>query len=470
MEPARASQGTRPINRWTARLKDAQLERAYRRYAVETGGHLDRLLMISGAAAHVGYALLDWFAVRDIAPAMNANRFIAASLMVALWAFSFTNTGRRFHMWLSLAIAGIAIISTSILIHQVGSPSPPYYVGLIHVGVGFSALGRITFRANSALLLLITAGFFWSVADLPKTPALVTGQFFVIGTFMSCAMSNYFLETNRRIEFLTVREKEIYYVQVQAMADEAKQSLRRKNALLNVLGHVVKTPLHQMIGYAQLIEQTARQANADADEVAFAEEISRAGQALTHQSQRILDYARADAGLISATPQKTNVARVVAEVMYRHEDTIAEKRLDLHNEVEGLDVVVDVRHVVRAFDEVLDNAVRYSPPGTEIHLYTETEADRVILCLRDAGPGIAEGDVDRIGDALNRTEEFRNVGGDKLGIGVSLARILAEIGQAKVLLSSFPGQGTLVQIIMPRREVESPAEADASLTTLSSAA
>ncbi|MEM9422570.1 MAG: HAMP domain-containing sensor histidine kinase, partial [Pseudomonadota bacterium] len=258
------------------------------------------------------------------------------------------------------------------------------------------------------------------------------------------------LERNRRLEYLEFRAKEHYYAQVKVMAEEAELSVRRKNALLNVLGHVVKTPLHQIIGYAQIIEQSEALPPEEEQISSFAEEIRRAGQALSYQSQRILDYSRAEADLIGSQFHDSNAARMVREAIYRHEDSIREKHINVKIGCGETPIRVDTRHVIRALDELIDNAVRYCPPGSNILITTEETVGGLALTIADDGPGIAEGDINRVGDALNQTEEFRNMGGDKLGIGVSLAHILLKLGGGKLHFCSIPDIGTVARVIFPR--------------------
>lgn len=444
-----SSSARRAISPWSATFKDRELERAYRKFAVDQNGRVDQLLMISGALILALYGFLDWMVLGDLASWTVANRAIASSLIAGCWILSYTSFGQRHLMWISAMTVVLATVCMMTMIMKIGSISPPYYIGLIHVGVMFSSVARINFRVCTSLLYFIIGWFLIATWGFKVDPAFVSGRFFVVGTLMSCAMGNYFLEYTRRQDFIAHREREQFYLQVQAMADEAEKSVKRKNALLNVLGHVVKTPLHQIIGYAQIIEQSDDLPEETRDTPGFAAEIHRAGVALSHQSQRILDYSRADAGLITSKPQRSHCKRMVREAIYRHEAMINEKKIALAVNCDETPVYADTRHIVRALDELIDNAIRYSPPGSQLRIESHITSAGVVLSIGDNGPGIPEGDIDHVGDALNRTEEFRNMGGDKLGIGVSLARTLVRIGGGKLYFSSIPDQGSLAQIVFP---------------------
>ncbi|MEM9235050.1 MAG: HAMP domain-containing sensor histidine kinase, partial [Pseudomonadota bacterium] len=396
-------------------------------------------------------------------------RVISFPILVALFFLTFTPWGHRNMMWITVAIVATVSVSFAFIMAAIGSASPPYYVGLIQLAVQFSAVARLNFRVCAGLLGFMTLTLFFATRGFPAGVDLLTGQVLVISIFIGSAAGNYFLERNRRMEFVTYREREHFYARVKEMAEDAERSVDRKNALLNVLGHVVKTPLHQIIGYAQIIEQTDAETEADQETRSFASEIYRAGTTLSHQSQRLLDYSRADAGLLPASPQTTTPARVVREAIYRHEDPADAKRIKLEIDCEENDIVIDPRHMTRALDELIDNAVRYCPPGSTVRISSTRTAAGTVISIADNGPGIVEANFDLAGEALRQVEDVRKLGGDKLGIGVSLSRTLARISGGALYFSSIPDKGSLAQILIPdckiddlRAEAEVPALKQAS--------
>lgn len=405
--------------------------------------------MISGALIHISYSLLDLAVLGELAPFTIAMRFLSLPFLLALFLLTFTEVGRERMQTITVAIVLIVTVSFATIIQAIGQASPPYYVGLIHLGVTFSAVARLNFRVCSALLVLMIAVLFIATKDFPNGPDLLAGQALVASIFLSCAMGNYFLERNRRLEFITYRDKERFYARVSQLAADAERSVQRKNALLNVLGHVVKTPLHQIVGYAQIIEQSSELPGASEEIPGFAAEINRAGQVLSHQSQRILDYSRADAGLLPSTPQRTTPARMVREAVYRFEERAKEKCITLDIDVAETAVCVDNRHLTRALDEVLENAVRYCQPGNTITLRTRHTMQGVTLTVTDNGPGAADIGLKAIEDAFDRIEDFRKMGGDKLGIGLSLARILTSIAGGQFFFASIPGHGSQAEFVLP---------------------
>lgn len=444
-----------PISPWSVRFRERDVEKAFRKYAIDKGGRTDQLLMVSGGMIHLFYGILDWILLPTLAPQFILIRLCGFLAIMALASLTLTDWGKTRMMTLTIIIVSVVNVSMAYIFFAMETLTPPYYVGLIHLAVVFSAVARLNVRICAALLASTYASFAVGSSLIPWGTDVAFAHFTLMSILFSCAAGNYFLEHNRRLEYILYRDKERYYTQVRQMVDDAENSIRRKNALLNVLGHVVKTPLHQVIGYAQILEQSEDLPPEDREVATFASEIHRAGHALSHQCQRILDYSRADSGLISANPQRSNANRLVREASHRHQATADEKRISFVVDCCETPILVDTRHATRALDELIDNAVRYCPPGSEVRITTSESYGVIMIAITDNGPGIPEGDIERVGDALTKIDEFRNMGGDKLGIGVSLARTLLHITGGTLRFSSFPDIGSRAEVLLPIKQEES---------------
>lgn len=436
------------LDLWSVRFQDQSKEGAFKTFSVDRNGLTERFIMFSGAGLHLSYGVLDALTIGDLATSTIIVRLLGFLLIIPAVAWTLTSLGKRNIMWVASFVVVVMAVSMGIMIQWMGTITPPYYVGFIHLSLVFCSVVQINFRVCAALLLFNYATFLYAMPVIPNQVDLVAAHFFLVATFISCATVNYVLERSRRLEFVEYREKQRYFDQVREMRDAAEGSLRRRNALLNVLGHVVKTPLHQVIGYAQVIEQTAKMSGEETEIPGFADEIVRAGQTLSHQSQRILDYSRAEAGLLNISLQTTTPKRLISEVTHKYLQPAEDKKVAIKIDCEETPVFVDPRHMARGLDELVGNAVAYCPPGSTITIRSRMAAERIVLSIMDDGPGIPESEIARVSDALNQTDEFKNVGGDRLGIGVSLARILIRISGGELLFSSAPDKGCLAEIVL----------------------
>jgi two-component system, OmpR family, phosphate regulon sensor histidine kinase PhoR len=115
----------------------------------------------------------------------------------------------------------------------------------------------------------------------------------------------------------------------------------------------------------------------------------------------------------------------------------------------GLRVLADGPSVQRALTNVLDNAVRFSPPGGRVTVEAQLRADaeRVEIVVADEGPGIAPADLDRIFERFYRSDRSRSGGG--AGLGLAIARHIVEGHGGTISAGNRPHGGTEIRLTLP---------------------
>ena len=101
----------------------------------------------------------------------------------------------------------------------------------------------------------------------------------------------------------------------------------------------------------------------------------------------------------------------------------------------------------QVFANLLDNALKYTPDGGEIHLHCATAGDRVIVRVRDSGMGIPLAEQPRIWERLYRGDKSRSQRG--LGLGLSLVKAIVEAHQGTVSVQSELGKGSEFTVSIP---------------------
>jgi signal transduction histidine kinase len=103
----------------------------------------------------------------------------------------------------------------------------------------------------------------------------------------------------------------------------------------------------------------------------------------------------------------------------------------------------------RALDNLLDNAQKYSEPGTPIHLHVAAASDAILLSVKDRGIGIAAEDIPRVTTPFFRTDRSRARKTGGLGLGLSLAKRIVEAHRGTLHVHSQLGEGTDVHVTLP---------------------
>jgi two-component system, OmpR family, sensor histidine kinase SenX3 len=123
--------------------------------------------------------------------------------------------------------------------------------------------------------------------------------------------------------------------------------------------------------------------------------------------------------------------------------------LQLHPGVTGALVACDRRQVVIAISNLIDNAVKYSEPGSPVTVSTALLDDTVEVCVRDAGIGIPGRDLERIFERFYRVDQARSRATGGTGLGLAIVRHVARAHGGDITVESIEGQGSTFRFVLP---------------------
>ncbi|WP_433795399.1 ATP-binding protein [Actinoplanes sp. CA-252034] len=228
--------------------------------------------------------------------------------------------------------------------------------------------------------------------------------------------------------------------------DLSRQLARAQGDFVNLIGHELRTPLTSITANATLLaEETA---GLDPEIREMSGTIARNAGALQRIADTLLDLAGLDSGHLGLDLRDVDLASLVADAVtcLRHSGG----RLTLVTEVPAeLRLPCDEVRLRQVVDDVLSNAVRYSPPGAPIHVRLR-EADAMAeLYIADSGIGTPEGEHVRVFDRFFRGSNVRHQGSTGSGLGLSLARAIVLLHGGTITLSDNRPSGTVVRIRLP---------------------
>ncbi|MDT7545983.1 MAG: two-component system, OmpR family, phosphate regulon sensor histidine kinase PhoR [Actinomycetota bacterium] len=224
---------------------------------------------------------------------------------------------------------------------------------------------------------------------------------------------------------------------------------RMKTEFLSNVSHELRTPLTPIRGYAEIL---VAKPNVDADKVTmFATTIRDESLRMGRVVDLLVDVAAIEAGRVTVTPRSVPVRELVDGRLATWKAKAPGRADDLKRRVAGglPSVMVDPIWVGKALDELIDNAVKHTPPGTAITLTATRLEDTVRVGVRDAGPGIAEADQRTLFTSFEQVDgsATRRVGG--LGLGLSFVRRLAEDAGFPLSFTSTVGKGSEFALDLP---------------------
>lgn len=162
----------------------------------------------------------------------------------------------------------------------------------------------------------------------------------------------------------------------------------------------------------------------------------------------IMDISEAEAGLVRLDVIPLSVAVVMQRTVDAYVELAEERGVLVRNQItRGLRVRADEIALGRAFANLIDNAIKYTPAGGVVTLEAQREEGRIRISFTDTGIGIPQEDLPRIWDRLFRSDRSRTERG--LGLGLSFVRAIVEAHGGAVFAESGSAQGTVVSLTLP---------------------
>ena len=222
-----------------------------------------------------------------------------------------------------------------------------------------------------------------------------------------------------------------------ALLERLRQSLDAQRAFVADAAHELRSPLTALKLQLELLRRAGGGANADLDaaRAGIGEGIERA----TRLVEQLLALARSEPSAAPAARERVDLAEVARRMIAETVPFATSRRIEFALAapapafVEGDPVALAL--LVR---NLVDNAARYSPPGSRVDVAVEREAGAVTLRVDDAGPGIPEGERQRVFDRFYRRAEGGESGS---GLGLAIVRSVATSHGATVALERSPAGG-----------------------------
>jgi PAS domain S-box-containing protein len=224
---------------------------------------------------------------------------------------------------------------------------------------------------------------------------------------------------------------------------------RMKSEFLSNVSHELRTPLTPIKGYAEILAR--RDLRPDAAQ-RFAGQILESTEQLERIVGMIVDFAALDSGRVQPRPVPVEVGDLVGDTLARWRSR-APDRTFTRRVSRGLPkVAVDPVLMAKCLDELIDNAVKFSPNGEPVNITAGAADGRVCLSVRDRGVGIElEAASKAFSDFFQADgSETRHFGG--LGLGLALVRRIVDVLGADATIESEPGQGATVHLDLPIAE------------------
>jgi two-component system sensor histidine kinase KdpD len=229
-------------------------------------------------------------------------------------------------------------------------------------------------------------------------------------------------------------------------AEVQAEGERLRNALLSSVSHDLRTPLATIIGASSgLVEE-----GDDLDPATrrdLARSIQQEAERLDRLVDNLLEMTRLESGAVAIRKEPQPLDGILGAALKRLEGPLRDRSLEIRLPPDLPLVPIDAQLIEQLFLNLLDNAVRYTPPGSPIDIRASVLPSTIVVELADRGPGFGPGEEKRIFDKFYRG---RPVGVHGVGLGLAICRAIVEAHGGAISAANRPGGGALFRFTLPR--------------------
>lgn len=245
--------------------------------------------------------------------------------------------------------------------------------------------------------------------------------------------------------------KESHLAQVQAETE------RTRNAILSAVSHDLRTPLAAITGAASSLLNWPP--GMDSSRLELIQGIYGEANRLDRLVKNLIDMTRLEAGALQVKKVWHPIDEIVGAALTRLGDRLQRHRVTTNFPHDLRLVPVDGVMIQQVLINLLENAVKYAPPESVIELSAATTGKDILFEVADRGPGVPQGDEERVFDKFYRVHPAREGG---VGLGLTICRGIIEAHGGRIWVEPRPGGGTLFRFTLPLEGVQPSVEPEKS--------
>ncbi len=293
-----------------------------------------------------------------------------------------------------------------------------------------------------------------NTAKLKNTLLLVVSGFILI---LLLVASTFFYKrarvarqiNNQNLQILSQKSK--IYQQAKSIADKNESLLEKnakleelneeKNYIMNVVAHDLKSPLNQIQGLAEVIR--LEEGTLSSTQQECLSNISISSERLSRMINRILNTRAIESDNLEYQASNVKVGRILHQIVGNFQPLADQKNITIltTSVVESPLVKGDKHHIQQVIENLISNAIKFSPPSKKVEIGLKLEDKRAVLSFNDEGPGLTKDDFDKL------FVEYANLSakptGDETstGLGLSIVKKYVELMEGEIWCESTFGNG-----------------------------
>ena len=249
---------------------------------------------------------------------------------------------------------------------------------------------------------------------------------------------------------LAIENAKLYTEQVEARR-KVEDLSRLKDEFLSIASHELRTPVTSIKGYTQLAKMLIKEGDLNTSE----EYLDIALDQIDRMSRLILellDVSRIETGRLEIRREAIHWPHFVRDVVHRHHTAVSDRRFHVSVPDDGKVVTGDRDRLEQVLGNLLENAVKYSPDGSDVTVTVEDRGDSLLTAVCDRGIGIPADEIGQVFERFHRGRQVSSTNYGGLGLGLYITKQIIERHGGSIWVESKEGQGTTFYFSLPASE------------------
>lgn len=252
-----------------------------------------------------------------------------------------------------------------------------------------------------------------------------------------------YLKLKQKNKLILVQSREIKR-QIQEQEKRNKEVgdlVHEKQQLIGLVSHDLKGPFNRIFALIQLMELTNE--NLTEEQREYLGKIHQIVADGLSMIRNLLDNRRLEDQGIDQTPEQINLALALGSLVKNYRTLAVKKKIQIHFEPPAQAfVLADRMYLSRIFENLISNALKFSPEGKNIYVLIEETGDKFAIKVKDEGPGITKEDQKNLYRKFQRLSARPTGGESSTGLGLSIVKTLVEKMGSEIYCESEEGIGT----------------------------
>jgi signal transduction histidine kinase len=229
--------------------------------------------------------------------------------------------------------------------------------------------------------------------------------------------------------------------QVQESYDQLQKLEELRDNLVHMIVHDMRTPLTAVLGFLQLIEMKGGESLPRALRE-YLKKASASVENLVEMVSSVLDVSKMEVGEMQLAMADCDLMSIAKDALTKVESLKKSRELTLNGPEEPVIVVADAAIILRVLQNLLGNALKFTPDGSRIHIDIRNEEGKMHVSVHDTGPGIPQEDQEKVFDKFWNAEVRKHGNKYSTGLGLTFCKMAVEAHGGRIGIDSEVGRGS----------------------------